>query len=359
MRFHRVNGISMPGLGDRLWTLNDSPRVLIIRPSALGDVCRSVPIAAALREHWPDAKIHWLVNAPWTDVLIAHPAIDRVIPFDRRGLGSSLKRLNPGPTLRLFKELRENRYDMVIEAQGLARSAIFARATGARQRIGYADAREFGWLALTDRVRLPKSIHTVTKMMGLLGPLGIRTEPDLRLYSPEYATEQISADAELSEPYLVLAPTSIWPGKRWPIGRFTELARRLTDVQHRVVVVGAPGERPQCRELLDLAAEGRPIIDRVGRTSIGQLMALIERSQLVLANDSAALHMAVGLGTPIVALFGPTDCARVGPFGHDEDVIQHVSPGDVLNHKDRAAGSELMQRITVDEVEQAIVHRLR
>lgn len=330
-------------------------RILIIRPSALGDVCRSVGLAAALRTHKPHAEIHWLVNAPFAPVLEAHPAIDRVIPFDRKALGYASRRLSLAPILGFLRSLRAARYNIVIDAQGLARSGLFAFATGAPLRIGHADARELGWLGLSRRVKPTPNQHTVDRMMSLLAPLGIEeTSPDLRLFTREEDRDWLAALPELQEPYLVFAPTSLWPGKRWPIERFTALARSLVSEGRRIAVVGAPGEREQCAALLALADEGLPVIDLVGKTSVGQLLAVIERAELVLANDSASLHMAVGLGRPIVALFGPTRTNLVGPYRLDKSVLQHVTPGDRLDHKDETSGRELMVRITTEEVRSKI-----
>lgn len=327
-------------------------RILIIRPSALGDVCRSVPLAAAIRRHRPEAEIHWLVNAPFAEVLEAHPAIDRVLPFDRRALGRHTRRMHLAPALGFMRSLREQSYDAVIDAQGLARSGLFAFATRAPLRIGHADARELGWLGCNHRVRAGRDLHTVDRMMSLLRPLGIyEPEPDMRLYPRPQDRRWRDADAELSAPYIVLAPTSVWPGKRWPIDRFTDLARRLCAEGHRIVVVGAPGEEPQCSPLLDLARQGLPVVNRVGQTTIGQMLAVIEHARLVVANDSAALHMAVGLCRPVVALFGPTRTDRVGPYRKQEAVIQHVTPQDRLDHKDAASAGPLMARISTDEVQ--------
>lgn len=326
--------------------------ILIIRPSALGDVCRSVGLAAALKKHRPTAEIHWLVNAPFVDVLSAHPAIDRVIPFDRKALGSSSRRLRLTPALGFMHSLRQQRYDTVIDAQGLARSGLFAFATGAPLRIGHADARELGWLGLNRRVRTPRDIHTVDRMMALLAPLGIQEpEPDLRLYTRPEDRSWLEAQEDLRRPFVVLAPTSLWPGKRWPIDRFAALARSLTAQGHRIAIVGAPGERDQCVQLLALIDEGLPIIDLVGKTSVGQMLAVIAFARLVVANDSAALHMALGVGTAFVALFGPTRVDRVGPYRRPDAVIQHITPADTLDHKNARVGSELMVRISIEEVQ--------
>ena len=331
----------------------DKPeRILIIRPSALGDVCRSVPLAAAIKKNRPSAEIHWLVNAPFTAVLEAHPAIARVIPFDRKALGKQSRRLNLAPIVGFLRSLRAQKYDIVIDAQGLARSGLFAFASGAPIRVGHADARELGWLGLNRRVAPTPGEHTVDRMMSLLAPLGItEPEPDMRLFARETDQAWRDAQPELSEPYLVFAPTSLWPGKRWPIERFTQLARQLISMGQRIAVIGAPGEEPQCEPLLALKTEGLPVINLVGKTSVGQMLAVIEKARIILANDSAALHMAVGFDRPIVGLFGPTRTGLVGPYRQDNNVLQHVSASDRLDHKDTDLGLKLMSRITTDEVQ--------
>lgn len=327
--------------------MEDPKRILIIRPSALGDVARSVPLAAALAGWWPDARIDWLVNAPYADVVRAHPAISDVIPFDRKGMGASTRKFDTGPLRAFLRDLRSRRYDLVIEAQGLFRSGVFAWATRAQARIGFADAREFGWLGVNRRVHVDPSLHTVDRMLALLGPLEINTSrPDMRLYAPPEAQDIIQQDSQLAPPFVVIAPTSLWPGKRWPIGRHAEIASRLRQKNMGVVVIGAPGEREQCEPLLEIPG----VIDRVGSTTVGEMMAIIERSKAVIASDSAALHIAVGFDRPTVALFGPTDTRKVGPYQRDHEVIQHITPGDTLDHKNEMIGRELMERITTDEV---------
>jgi ADP-heptose:LPS heptosyltransferase len=325
-------------------------RILLIRPSALGDVCRSVPLAASLKAVWPESQLEWLVNAPYRDAVASHPAVDGIVAFDRARFVRS-----PAGAAAFLLGLRQRRYDLVIDAQGLARSGVFSWITRAPVRIAHRDAREGAWLAATRRVGSPPDRHTVDRMLDLLAPLGVPPVYDLRLTVPDAARRAIHRDPSLTPGGVVIAPTSLWPGKRWPIERFAELARRLVARGvEPIVSIGGPRERDQCGPLL--AVEG--VTDRVGRTSVAEMMAVIERSALVVANDSAALHIAVGLGRPIVALFGPTRTALVGPYGRDADVIQHVTPADRLDHKDHAAGRTLMERISVDEVEAAAVERL-
>jgi ADP-heptose:LPS heptosyltransferase len=155
-----------------------------------------------------------------------------------------------------------------------------------------------------------------------------------------------------------MAPTSRWPGKQWPPERFAQAATALLDRRgllgqdafKAAVLVGSATERSQIRPLLELAAGDSRIIDLVGSTSVARLLALVREARLVIGNDSAAVHMAVGFDRPLIALYGPTDVSRVGPYQREADVIQRVEPGDTLNHKDASVGRRLMARISSAEV---------
>ncbi|QOJ01744.1 MAG: glycosyltransferase family 9 protein [Phycisphaeraceae bacterium] len=330
----------------------NAQRVLLIRPSALGDVCRSVPVLVSLRAAFQDARIDWLVRHEFAPAVAAHPALSRVVSFERGALGRSLASLRVGPTLEFLKSLRRERYSTVVDAQGLARSGLFAWATAAPRRAGFADARELGWIGLNERHRLPRGLHAVDRMLALVHAMGITPIHDMRLYTPKPDLDAFHADPHLAgRRYALLAPGSRWPGKRWPPDRFADLAQRSLEMGlDAVVVVGSPGERDAMAPLLDLARREPRLIDRVGRTSVGGLMALIQHAAVVVANDSAAVHIAVGFDRPLVALYGPTRVDLVGPYRRDADVIQHARPGDRLDHKDETAGRAMMERIQTAEV---------
>lgn len=332
-------------------------RVLLIRPSALGDVCRTVPLAVSLKAAFPSCTLDWLVQDAFVGAVQAHPAVDHVVPFPRKDLGRLAGSLRLGDVAGwLNRTLRDPGYDLVIDAQGLLRSGLFAWWTRAPRRIGPSDAREGARLAYTSAVRSPDGLgraHTVDRMLDLVAAVGATPVRDLRLYAPPEARAWAAEEPALRARFAVLAPTSRWPGKRWPAERFaivaTELLARGYD---RVVIVGAGGEKPQCGPLLQLAAQDGRVVDMLGRTSVSQLLALIERASLVIANDSAALHIAVGYDRPMIALFGPTRIDLVGPYRREADVIQHLEPGETehLSHKDDASGRELMERISVADV---------
>lgn len=338
-------------------TLTTVDSILLIRPSALGDVCRSVPVLASLRAAHPGARIDWLVQDTFADAVAAHPALTSVIPFERAALGRDLATGEPGSTIDLVRRLRAARYDLVIDAQGLFRSGLLALATGSPRRIGYTNAQELGWLGYNERHHVPRESHAVDRMLALLARAGIPPITDMRLHTlptwKQWAeiTLGLARGTDAGRGVAVLAPTSRWPGKRWPAARFAELARALLDMGFdRVAVVGAKSERTQCGPLLELASRDERVLDLIGKTSVGELMAVIELASIVVANDSAAIHMAVGFDRPMVALYGPTSIARVGPYRRERDVIQHVEPGETLDHKDEHAGIAMMARISVDEV---------
>lgn len=340
--------------------MRDPERILLIRPSALGDVCRSVPVLASLRRAWPGAQIDWLVQDAFVDAVRSHPALSRPVPFPRHALGATLRAGRVGEVARWLRTLRMPRYDLVIDAQGLFRSAFFARCTGARRRIGHRAARELGWLFYTDRERGSERLHTVDRMLALVGRAGAQPVAEMALFAPAEDVECVAADPRLGNRFAVFAPTSRWAGKQWPPERFAAVIVRLLreGLIERAALVGSGSERDQCGPVLALADRDDRVVDLLGSTSVGRLMAIVERSSLVLANDSAALHMAVGFERPLVGLFGPTRVGLVGPYRRDADVIQHVDAGDRLDHKDAPSGRALMERIDVDEVFEACAERL-
>lgn len=317
-----------------------------------------MPLAATLRAAWPAARIDWLVQDSFADVVRGHPAVSDIVPFPR---GRFRGPAGVARFLAWLPGLRRPGYDLVIDAQGLARSGAMALATRAPRRVGHADAREGAHLAYTDCVDPGKAVHTVDRMLTLTGALGLEPVIDLSLHSPPAAAEAAEAADLPPAPYAVIAPTSRWPAKRWPAERFAELARALlaSGRLQAVALVGGAGERDQCGPALQLARDDIRVIDLVGKTSVAGLMRLIEGSSLVVANDSAALHIAVGFDRPIVGLYGPTRVDRVGPYRREADVIQKLAPGggDDLSHK-RAENVRMMERITADEVIAAALARI-
>jgi len=338
-------------------------RILLIRPSALGDVCRTVPVLASLRKAWPDAAIDWVVQEEFAAAVSAHPAVRQVIPFARRRLRSWW--WNPAATAAAFgwlNRIRRERYDLTIDCQGLFRSGLISTWSGARHRVGHRRAREFAWLGYNVPYEGPMPEHTVDQMMVLLTTLDVQPVSDMDLYVPTeddlwWNDARVAHDIGRSS-YAVLAPTARWITKRWPVKRWRELVEPLLERGfERIVVIGAPGEREQVRGIEPVRLGlGDHVVNLVGETSVGQTMAIVAGADLVIANDSAPLHMAVGFERPLIALFGPTEPARVGPYGHDDCVVRAYKPrpGEQVHFKNTNLGDSLMRMITVANVVEKI-----
>lgn len=342
-------------------------RILLIRPSALGDVCRTVPVAASLRQAFPDVTLDWIVQDEFRAAVASHPAVTEIISFPRRDFARWWR--DPSTAAAAWgwlRSIRRRRYDLIIDCQGLSRSGLITRFAGAPVRIGRRSAREFAWLAYTHAhgPRRGGQRHTVDEMLALLEPIGVTPVPDPRLYISEddrrwWRDEQIRLGM-VHERYALLAPTARWISKRWPIerwrGLFAPLLQRGFD---RIILIAAPNERAQLAPLIPkgkVDPRESSVIDLAGRTTIGQTMAMIAGAGLVVANDSAPLHMAVGFDRPCVGLFGPTDPAIVGPYRRPEAALRLFTPrpGEIINYRDPKLGDRLMRVISTSAVIQRI-----
>ena len=335
----------------------------MVRTSALGDVVRAAPALASLRRAYPGAQIDWLVADAFTDAVRFHPDLSNVVVFPKARLKAAVGRGELSEVLEWSRTtLGEAGYDLAIDFQGLFRSGLLTFATGAAVRAGFADAREGGWVFYNHRCRVEggRGAHHVERNFALLASLGVEPVLDLRVYPDPADRAALAEDRRLAGArYVLMSPTTKGAGRAWPMERYAEVARYLFVHGNRLgidglVVVGLGSERGACGPLLSL-----PVVDRVGATSVSGLMALIERAALVVCNDSAAMHMAVALDRPLVALLGPTEVGHAGPYQRAGDVITHKRAWERVRHRDAARAVGFMERITVEEVIGACEERLR
>jgi len=295
-------------------------RILIIKPSAIGDVVHALPVLGLLRRRWPDAQISWLVAPPCAALLEGHPDVHEVIRFERRRFGRGW--WNPASLVDLARfaaGLRRRRFDLVIDLQGLSRSSLMAWKTAAPVRIGFSNAREWGWMLYTHRVQTTWEPHAVERYLKVAQALGCDPGPlefkfTVSSAARESAARLLGETLPGGKPYAVLFPGATWRTKRWPVENFAALVGPLRErLGLETVVAGG-------RQDMELA--GRIAAPNLaGRTDLAQLVALLEGASLVIANDSGPMHIAAALGRPLVALFGPTNAVRTGPFGRMDSVI--------------------------------------
>jgi lipopolysaccharide heptosyltransferase II len=322
-------------------------RILLIKPSSFGDIVQSLPVLAALKRSWPDAEVDWAIKPEWAQLIEDHPLLHQIVLFPR-GLADAL---------RCGKSLRAPRYDLVIDLQGLLRSGLYAIMTGCRARAGFADSREGSSWCYTRRVKMPAGrVHAVDRCLELVRQLGVTAGPAVRFPLPEGVAERQWADAlwnreniNDAEIICVIHPGARWLTKRWPADRFARLADRLI-VEHgaRVILVGG--------------GDGLGVLDEVrgqmkqkalnlgGTTNLRQLAALLRRATLLITNDSGPMHLAAAVGTPVVALFGPTDPRRVGPYGHGHIVLRKNIDCSHCKRNRCARDGACMKAIEVEEV---------
>ncbi len=321
----------------------EAPRnILVIKPSALGDIVHALPTLSSLRVSFPAAKISWMVRPAYARLLEYTHQVDEIILFDRKGLGRWW--FNPsaaGDLVRFLQTLRRRQFDCVIDLQGLFRTALFSRLSGCRDRYGFRDTREGAWLLYSHRVQLPSDcIHVIDSYWEIARAAGAtvrRLDYGLRVSddSRREVLELVEKSGCKSDAYGVLVVGSAQPWKCWPLERFARLAERLArDLGLSMVAVGSEGERPMIDRLRALS--GVPIVNLAGKTDLGQLMALMAAACTVISNDTGPGHVAVAMGAPTAMIFGPTNPARVGPYGHP-DWIAAIDPfdrGRIINYFD-------------------------
>lgn len=293
-------------------------RVCVIKPSALGDVVNAFTCLSALRRHWPDAAITWVINKGLVGLVEGHPEIDSVIAYDRARAG-----IGPGGILgfgRFLGALRRPGFDLTIDLQGLLRSGVMTAATGAPVRVGLADAREGAAWFYTHRVEPPGGLdqaHAVDRLLSVAAAFGADVS------DPRAAVAVGAADrdwarqalAGVARPRLGLNLGARWETKRWPPAHFAEVARRA--VAHRgagLFAVGAPEDRRLVEELAARLAP-IPVRDLCGRTTLPQLAALAEGADALLSNDTGPLHLAAAAGARVVGVYTCTSPALNGPTG--------------------------------------------
>lgn len=303
----------------------DFRNILVIKTSSLGDVLHALPAVCALRDRFPKARLTWLVDDRYAGLLRGHPAIDSVIPAWSPPLPAGLPLEHIVRAAFQYSVILRLRigFDVVIDLQGLFRTAVLAAAAGGRMRVGFADARELAPLVYTHRVDVGGRRHAVERCLRVAGFLGAAEVP-LRFglsASPGKAEPMLRRGGlPAGAPYVVVAPASSTPAKDW---RADGYAAIIGDLWRRrglhAVLIGGSRDEASCRRIA--AESGSPAVVVTG-AALEESAAIIAGGRLFLGGDSGPLHLAVALGRPVVAVFGPTDPLFTGPWGRDEWVVR-------------------------------------
>lgn len=333
-------------------------RILIVRVGAMGDVLHALPAVAGLRRAMPDAFIGWAVEPKWKGLVSG--TVDRVHEVRRGEWKAAPVSLGTARSVaELRRELRLERYDVCVDLQGSVRSGVIGWMAGAKRLVGAERPREGGvrWL-YGERVEMREEgvIEQACELVGAavcatIEPAGVEIARDSA--AEQWCVEMLH-ETGVMRGFALLFPTAGWAAKEWPADKFAELAGRLDAAGLRVLVNGGTGSSRDEATVARVAAAGA----RVVRCSVAEMVALTRRAAVVVGGDTGPVHLAAALGRPTVALFGPTDPARNGPWfpGARARVLRDA--GSRTSYK-RQGGTEAgLRRISVEEVSAAVLGML-
>jgi heptosyltransferase I len=329
-------------------------KILLVRLGALGDIVHALPVAAALRDGLPGARVDWLVDARHATLLDMVPAVSRAIPVDARSAANMLG---------VVRQLRGEGYDVAVDLQGLIKSAALARLSGAPRVVGFARAllrEKAASIFYSERCERPAGPHVIEKNLASLSAFGIADRtPRFPIVVPESATATAVAGLVTGKGlagYALINPCGGWPNKRWPAERFGEVAKSLADRYALLpVVLWGPGEEPRAQRVVD-TSYGAAVL--APPTSVADILALARGARLMVSGDTGPLHLAAAVGAPLVAVFGPTDPARNGPWSPSDICLSRF--GDCLCHYRRRCrrSRPCIEDISAGDLSGAIDRRL-
>jgi lipopolysaccharide heptosyltransferase I len=324
--------------------------ILVVRLGALGDIVHAIPAVAALRRAYPTARIDWLVDAKHREVLDLVRVLDHLVVVRDSSFIAWVD---------ATRQVRAVGYDVALDFQGLMKSAVLARASGARRVLGFSiwHVREKGARPFYSEGVDVSSVHVIQKNLRLLEPLGIQ-EPVVEFPLAHVAStaRDVMVEQAGGAEYAVINPGAAWPNKRWPPQQFGELAAFLQEVRGLVpFVLWGPSEAPLAQAVVDASAGAARLAPP---TRISDMVEVFRSAALVVSGDTGPLHLAAAVGTPTVSIFGPTDPARNGsPAAADIAVSRYPSCGCQYDRRCRSA-AWCLASIPVAEVTAAVQQRL-
>jgi lipopolysaccharide heptosyltransferase I len=297
-------------------TLPSKPKILIIKPSAWGDIVHSLPFLSVVKKRYPDAEIHWVVAKGLHTFLVDHPLINKLWIMDKEGWKDLSQFRKIFQEINAFrKRLAKENFDVSIDLSGLLRSGLITSAAKAKYRLGFSDAAEGSTFFYTHKVEGGDQIHAIDRYLKLAHLL------DCDISSIEYPFAPLPDISRLlstlPERFCIISPSAGKAANRWPAKRYGELAAKLPVPS----VVIASSADAAIADTVTFLSNGKSI-NLAGKTSLMELVALITQSEFFICNDTGPMHIAAALHIPVFAIFGPANPARTGPYGNEHTIIQ-------------------------------------
>jgi heptosyltransferase-1 len=333
--------------------------ILIIKLSAIGDVVHTLPLLEVLRKNFPEARIDWVVEEESSQIIDTHEGIDNVIISRRKSWQKRLLKGREGfavfgEVIQFFKELRSNKYDLVIDLQGLFKSAILIGLSKGKRKIGPNWGREGSQLFLTERPFFAEAdSHAVDKYLKVAEYLGCEKD-SWKGHIPIKKSDMRSIDKYLDDKgvkdqrLVAINPFAKWTTKLWEPERFAALADRMQrELGCSIIFTGSRQDRALIDEIMERMQEKSTNL--AGNTTLKELAYLYSKCQLLVTTDTGPMHIAAAMDCPVVALFGPTAPWRTGPYGKGHTVIRdEIECSPCFNKK--CDHVSCMRNISVDKV---------
>lgn len=336
--------------------------ILIVKLSAIGDVIHTLPALNAIRKHYPDAHIAWLVEEDAASIVDGHEALDRIIVSKRKRWIRSLRSASFLSTIKeiynFIKVLRDTYYDMILDFQALLKSGILIALARSRRKIGFGkglEHMEYSYFFLNERIpAVNMEIHALSRGMMLIEALGIPSN-EIEYKLPVSNNDRKRVDGLIMQygmkgARLLIAvnPIAKWETKLWQNEKFARLADAIIDeYDAEIIFTGGTEDRSMIQNIMS-AMKGRAL-NLAGHTTLKMLAAVYEKTALVISTDTGPMHLAAAVGTPVVALFGPTAPWRTGPYGSGHKVVRVDSECSPC-YKRGCETIDCMHQITVDQV---------
>ncbi|HKD44510.1 MAG TPA: glycosyltransferase family 9 protein [Candidatus Angelobacter sp.] len=350
-------------------------KILIARLGSMGDILHALPAATAIRAALPDSTLGWLIEERWTELLTARgakpdpayvsaqkPVVNLIHTVDTKRWRRRIFRHGTVAELRgARRRVSDIHYDLVLDFQGAIKSAVLGRLSGAAGTAGFEDPREPGARFLYSQ-RFPRIGDHVIEQNHALAAQALKkllNGQELKLIPPVLPCDPAAEAWAQSEivrlgiaSFALLNPGAGWGGKQWPTERFGAVAQTLAKHNIKSLVNAPPGEENLASAVVETAGGHAFAVN----CSIGQLIALTRRARILIGGDTGPMHLAAALGVPTVALYGPTDPARTGPFSDKAIALRHPQSETTFSHHPTPDAGLL--QISADEVIGAARHLL-
>lgn len=335
---------------DKIVIKKNPKKILLVKPSSLGDVVHSLPFLNAIKDNFPNAEIHWVIAKGLEGLLETHPMVKKLWII-KKDQWKNIKNIDETilEIKNLFGGLRKEEYDITIDLQGLLRSGLLTYAAKSPVRIGFKEAREGSRLFYTHKIEGGREVHAVDRYLKIASSIGCKTEDvsfPMPLIKESDYVKKLKKDAG---DYAVIVPGARWKTKIWPAERFGQLAAMLNI---RSLLIGGQADTDLADKVGTLSSGMAWSL--AGKTDLNDLISLMRGARYVITNDTGPMHIAAALGVQVVAIFGPTNPVRTGPYGKS-NIIVTAEVSCAPCYRKSCRGMQCMDDVSVEKVYGAVM----